>query len=191
MISGVGAGSDHDCNWAWRCTMTCLGCGADSAEAAPVCAWCGAEVDGAMLAGWVEARNFSTTRLRHGYDREGVDAFLREIRDTFLGVREPSLTPAEVRYKQFSTTCLRPGYDEFEVDAFLDEAELRLAAQPNTQAPVSYEPSEAGDHAVGQRVSSGWCAHEVVFVAFLILVVVAVLVGIPLLTGGRWVPNGG
>ena len=87
------------------------------------------EVDGAILAGWVEARKFSTTRLRPGYDMEEVDAFAIAIRDTFLGIREPSLTPDEIRNKQFSTTRLRPGYDEEEVDAFLDEAELRPAAQ--------------------------------------------------------------
>jgi hypothetical protein len=31
------------------------------------------EADGAMLAEWVEARKFSTTRLRPGYDQEEVD----------------------------------------------------------------------------------------------------------------------
>ncbi len=54
---------------------------------------------------------------------------LTEIRDSFLGVRRPSLTSDEIRGKWFSTTRLRPGYDEEEVDAFLDEAELRLSAQ--------------------------------------------------------------
>ena len=82
-----------------------------------------------MLAGWVEARRFSTVRLRPGYDQEEVDAFLTEIRDSFLGVRQPSLTSDEIRGKCFSTTRLRPGYDEKEVDAFLDEAELRLSGQ--------------------------------------------------------------
>ena len=82
-----------------------------------------------MLGGWVEARRFSTTRLRPGYDQEEVDAFLTEIRDSFLGVRQPSLTSDEIRGKCFSTTRLRPGYDEEEVDAFLDEAELWLSAQ--------------------------------------------------------------
>ena len=91
------------------------------------------EVDGAILADWVEARKFSTTRLRPGYDMEEVDAFAYAIRDTFLGIREPSLTPDEIRTKQFSTTRLRPGYDEEEVDAFLDEAESRLAAQASTR----------------------------------------------------------
>jgi DivIVA domain-containing protein len=87
------------------------------------------EAGGAMLGGWVEARRFSTTRLRPGYDQEEVDAFLTEIRDSFLGVRQPSLTSDEIRGKCFSTTRLRPGYDEEEVDAFLDEAELWLSAQ--------------------------------------------------------------
>ena len=80
-----------------------------------------------MVAQWVEARRFSTTRLRPGYDIDQVDAFLSAIRDTFLETRKPSLTPDEIRNKQFSTTRLRPGYDEEEVDAFLDEAESRLA----------------------------------------------------------------
>ncbi len=87
------------------------------------------EVGGTVLAEWVEARKFSTVRLRPGYDQEEVDVFLTAIRDSFLGVRRPSLRPDEIRNKQFSTVRLRPGYDEEEVDAFLDEAELRLAAQ--------------------------------------------------------------
>ncbi len=87
------------------------------------------EAGGAMLAGWVEARRFSTSRLRPGYDQEEVDAFLDEIRDSFLGVRQPSLTSGGIRGKCFSTTRLRPGYDEDEVDAFLDEAESRLSVQ--------------------------------------------------------------
>ena len=36
-----------------------------------------------MLAAWVEAGTFSTTRLRPGYDMEEVDAFANAIRDTF------------------------------------------------------------------------------------------------------------
>jgi DivIVA domain-containing protein len=87
------------------------------------------EVGGTVLAEWVEARKFSTARLRPGYDPEEVDVFLTAIRDSFLGVRRPSLRPDEIRNKKFSTVRLRPGYDVEEVDAFLDEAELRLAAQ--------------------------------------------------------------
>jgi len=87
-----------------------------------------------MLAEWIEARKFPSTRLRPGYDMEEVDAFFNAIRDTFLGIREPPLTPDEIRTKQFSTTRLRPGYDEEEVDAFLDAAESRLAAQAGARA---------------------------------------------------------
>jgi DivIVA domain-containing protein len=94
------------------------------------------EVDGAILAEWVETQKFSTTRLRPGYDQVEVDAFLKAIHDTFLGVREPSLTSDEIRNKQFSTARLRPGYDEEAVDVFLDEAELRLATQDLPAKPA-------------------------------------------------------
>jgi DivIVA domain-containing protein len=87
------------------------------------------DVDGAVLAEWVETTIFSDTRLRPGYDQQEVFAFLNAIRDSFLGVRKPSLTPDEIRVKQFSTTRLGPGYDQGEVDAFLNEAGSRLAAQ--------------------------------------------------------------
>jgi DivIVA domain-containing protein len=82
---------------------------------------------------------------------EEVNAFLDAIRDSFLGVRESSLTPDEIRDKRFSTTRLRPGYDEEEVDAFLDEAELRLATQASTggRVPAAYQPSVVADSAVG------------------------------------------
>ncbi len=103
------------------------------------------DVDAAELAEWAETRKFPTTRLRPGYDIEEVDAFLGAIRDTFLGIREPSLTPGEIRARQFSTTRLRPGYDEEEVDAFLDEAESRLAAQVSARrgAPAAGPQSGA------------------------------------------------
>jgi DivIVA domain-containing protein len=88
----------------------------------------GPEAGGVVLGEWAASRDFSTTLLRPGYDIEEVDGFVEAIRQTFLGIRKPPLTPDEVRYKQFSTTRLRPGYDQEEVDAFLDAAELRLAA---------------------------------------------------------------
>ena len=110
-------------------------------------------VDGAIVAQWIEARRFSTTRLRPGYDVEQVDAFLSAIQDTFLEIRKPSLTPDEIRNKKFSTTRLRPGYDEEEVDAFLDEAELRLAARGG--APVTGQESAAPDSAAGTASAAG------------------------------------
>ena len=114
-------------------------------------------VDGAIVAQRAEARRFSTTRLRPGYDVEEVDAFLSAIRETFLEIRKPSLTPDEIRKKQFSTTRLRPGYDQEEVDAFLDEAELRLAARASArgEAPVAGQESAAPDSAAGTASGAG------------------------------------
>ena len=153
------------------------------------------EVDGAIFAEWVEARNFATTRLRPGYDKEEVDAFLNAIRDTFLGMREPSLTPDEIRNKQFSTTRLRPGYDEEEVDAFLDETESRLAAQVRAretpvalQRPVVMDPAQdrSADsippphELAGQRArpGSGWNARVIAYAGLtaLMTVIVGILI---------------
>ncbi len=107
------------------------------------------DVDAAELAEWAGTRKISTTRLRPGYDIEEVDAFLGAIRDTFLGIREPSLTPDEIRAKQFSTTRLRSGYNEEEVDALFDEAESRLAAQVSARpgTPAAGPQSGAADPA--------------------------------------------
>lgn len=110
------------------------------------------EVDGAILAEWVEARKFATTRMRPGYDREEVDAFLEAIRETFLGIREPFLTPDDIRNSWFSTTRLRPGYEEEEVDEFLDEAGLRLAELTGS-ASAGPKPLPAGP--VGKAIEPG------------------------------------
>jgi len=83
----------------------------------------------AEWAEWVRRQRFHVTRLRASYDPEQVDALLEAISDTFRGVRDPPLTPSEVRDKQFRTTRWRPGYDQEEVDAFLDEAEWRLGTR--------------------------------------------------------------
>jgi DivIVA domain-containing protein len=109
------------------------------------------EAGGIVLSEWAASRDFSATRLRPGYDTEEVDAFVEAIRQTFLGIREPSLTADEIRDKQFSTTRLRPGYDQEEVDAFLDVAELRLAAQVSGRrgASAARQGSVAADLAAG------------------------------------------
>jgi DivIVA domain-containing protein len=89
-------------------------------------------VSGAILTGWAEwadSTRFETSRrLWEGYATAEVDAFRKELRDTFLGVRPPPLTWDESRGKQFTPTRLRPGYKVEQVDAFLDKAEQRLAA---------------------------------------------------------------
>jgi DivIVA domain-containing protein len=65
---------------------------------------------------------------RQGYATAEVDAFRKALRDTFLGVRPPSLTWDEAHDKQFTPTRLRPGYKVEQVDAVVDKAEQRLAA---------------------------------------------------------------
>jgi DivIVA domain-containing protein len=142
--AAAGAPSDA-AGWAAPAVIHAI-VGQQPSESAP-----DSEVDGSMLAEWAATRQFATTRLRPGYDMEEVDAFLGAIRDTFLGMRKPSLTPGEIRNKQFSTTRLRPGYDEEEVDAFLDEAELRLAVRVSvwSEAPVTGPESAAPASAAG------------------------------------------
>ena len=98
-------------------------------------------ISGAILAEWAEwaeSTRFSTApRLWEGYATAEVDAFRKELRDTFLGVRQPPRPgsrnrpgPKRAMYPWFSTTrgWSRPGYDMQEVDAFLNMAKLRLAA---------------------------------------------------------------
>jgi DivIVA domain-containing protein len=80
---------------------------------------------------WADSTRFSTTRKRWGYDTAEVDAFQQEIRDTFLGVRQPPLTSDEAHDKRFRM-ARRRGYDVVQVDAFCDEAEERLAAMRPT-----------------------------------------------------------
>jgi DivIVA domain-containing protein len=98
-------------------------------------------VSGAILAEWAEwadSTRFSTApRLWEGYATAEVDAFRKELRDTFLGVGQPPRPgsrnrpgPKRATHPWFSTTrgWSRPGYDVQEVDAFLNMAKLRLAA---------------------------------------------------------------
>jgi DivIVA domain-containing protein len=126
--------------------VKCVECGATTASAAQFCLTCGAPVPGP---------GFSTTRLRPGYAKQGVAAFLDAIRDTLLGLRKPPLTAGEVRDKQFATTRWRSGYDEPEVDAFLDEAEARLRMTcAECGAPVTElgeACAECGAPPAGQR----------------------------------------
>jgi DivIVA domain-containing protein len=189
--------------------MRCPECGTETGQATTACVVCGAptqpspsapdsDADGAMLAAWVEGRSFSTTRLRPGYEMEEVDAFGDAIRDTFLGIREPPLTPEEIRLKQFSTVRLRSGYDEEEVDAFLDEAELRLAGQAGAWAvqirclecgaenpeetgacarcgaPTRYQPW-APDPAVAQSAGHGGPSQQLL--STVVVVIALVIVG--------------
>jgi DivIVA domain-containing protein len=85
----------------------------------------------AEWAEWADSTRFSTTpRKGWGYKTAEVDAFRQEIRDTFLGVRQPPLTVHEAHDKRFALA--RRGYKVEQVDAFFDEAEQRLAAMRPT-----------------------------------------------------------
>jgi DivIVA domain-containing protein len=85
----------------------------------------------AEWAEWAGSTRFSTIpRKGWGYDTAEVDAFRQEIRDTFLGVRQPPLTSDEANDKRFRMA--RRGYDVQQVDAFCDEAEEKLAAMRPT-----------------------------------------------------------
>ena len=85
----------------------------------------------AEWAEWADSTRFSTTpRKGWGYDTAEVDAFQQEIRDTFLGVRQPPLTLDEAHDKRFRMA--RRGYEVEQVDAFFDEAEQKLAAMRPT-----------------------------------------------------------
>ncbi|WP_410793659.1 DivIVA domain-containing protein [Kribbella sp. C-35] len=70
---------------------------------------------------------FSTVRLREGYDIAEVDEFVERVMATVNGlpVSRP-VTAAEIRGAQFSPVRLAEGYDIVEVDMFLDTAEAWL-----------------------------------------------------------------
>jgi DivIVA domain-containing protein len=77
---------------------------------------------------WQPAR-FSVTRLRPGYSKAEVDAFIERIEGT-LGRAAPPVQPvtsADVRNVRFITTRLRSGYDEKEVDVALERYAAELA----------------------------------------------------------------
>lgn len=106
------------------------------------------------MAEWIDKIRFSTTgRRRPGYDEEEVDAFLGAVRNTFLGIRQPPLTPRDVKNVQFSTTRLRPAYDEEEVDTFLDDVELRLEARTSTAGDAGTEKTPQANLVPG---AVGW-----------------------------------
>jgi DivIVA domain-containing protein len=97
----------------------------------------------AEWAEWADSTTFSTTaHLSQGYDTAEVDAFRDELRDTFLGDRQPPIASDDLRGKQFLTH--RRGYDKTEVDTFLEKAAWRLAATESTDtdwAPPQWPPA--------------------------------------------------
>lgn len=84
---------------------------------------------------------FRVTRLRPGYDKSDVEAFLGTIADALRRGEVPD--PARVRDVQFRTTRLSSGYEEDEVDRFLDEIERGLQALAQQACPAG-GPGAAG-----------------------------------------------
>jgi DivIVA domain-containing protein len=106
-------------------------------------------VSDALLAGWAEwADSVGFENGGFGYEPIEVNAFLEEIRDTFLGARRSPVKSDDVRGKQFPSTNEGPGYDKKQVAAFLDAAGIRLAAMESTGRPD--EPL------VGGAILAGW-----------------------------------
>jgi DivIVA domain-containing protein len=92
-------------------------------------------VNSAVLARWAEWAT-SPTFSAGGYNAMEVRYFLRAIRDTFRGKRNPPVRADDVRGKQFpSPGESTAGYDKTQVDAFLDAASIRLAAMEATNTP--------------------------------------------------------
>jgi DivIVA domain-containing protein len=132
MICGVVADSVHDCRPGLGCMMRCLGCGAEIAERAQVCARCGWRAPAEYLLYVAEDRAAEAACDTPGGPEPSAMG-------ASVGQQSPDSAPdpdvdgavlAEwVETGRFSGTRRRPGYDEGEVDAFLDEAESRLPAQ--------------------------------------------------------------
>lgn len=78
-----------------------------------------------------QLHRFTTTRLRPGYTKAEVDAFVERIEGTLGDTVPPDrrVTAQEVRDVVFSTTRLRVGYSEREVDSALDQYAAELTAR--------------------------------------------------------------
>jgi DivIVA domain-containing protein len=78
-----------------------------------------------------QLHRFTTTRLRPGYTKAEVDAFVERIEGTLGRTLPPDqqVTAQEIRDVIFTTTRLGVGYDEREVDSALDRYEAELAAR--------------------------------------------------------------
>lgn len=116
---------------------------------------------------------FTTVRLRVGYDMQEVDLFLDAVIETLRGLEhgadarpaEPHVTARDVAAVQFSTTKIREGYDQEEVDQFVQQVVATLAsyaASPSAAAPERPSPAVALDDNAGSATSSGLTASELV-----------------------------
>ena len=97
----------------------------------------GAGAGEAMTADGAARRTFRVVKLRGGYDRQAVDAFMTRIVATLRaheagtwrrGGPDGLLTSADVLNIKFQATAFRSGYEQDEIDEFLDDVAQALAA---------------------------------------------------------------
>ena len=91
----------------------------------------------ALTADEAARRTFRVVKLRGGYDRQAVDAFMTRIVATLRaheagtwrrGGPDGLLTSADVLNIKFQATAFRSGYEQDEIDEFLDDVAQVLAA---------------------------------------------------------------
>lgn len=97
----------------------------------------GAGAGEAMTADGAARRTFRVVKLRGGYERQAVDAFMTRIVATLRaheagtwrrGGPDGLLTSADVLNIKFQATAFRSGYEQDEIDEFLDDVAQALAA---------------------------------------------------------------
>lgn len=97
----------------------------------------GAGAGEAMTADGAARRTFRVVKLRGGYERQAVDAFMTRIVATLRaheagtwrrGGPDGLLTSADVLNIKFQATAFRSGYEQDEIDEFLDDVAQTLAA---------------------------------------------------------------
>ena len=91
----------------------------------------------ALTADETARRTFRVVKLRGGYDRQAVDAFMTRIVATLRaheagtwrrGGPDGLLTSADVLNIKFQATAFRSGYEQDEIDEFLDDVAQVLSA---------------------------------------------------------------
>ena len=111
--------------------------GAAAVAGGPGAGGAGAGAGEAMTADGAARRTFRVVKLRGGYDRQAVDAFMTRIVATLRaheagtwrrGGPDGLLTSADVLNIKFQATAFRSGYEQDELDEFLDDVAPALAA---------------------------------------------------------------
>ena len=91
----------------------------------------------ALTADETARRTFRVVKLRGGYDRQAVDAFMTRIVATLRaheagtwrrGGPDGLLTSADVLNIKFQATAFRSGYEQDEIDEFLDDVAQALSS---------------------------------------------------------------